>query len=68
MKVQFLTDDEDFVDLWVLEDEIIGFYVPEDANNFDEKILNIIIHGGLIYSVIITPKLQSFLELKFNII
>jgi len=72
MKLQFLVDaDEegeyDFLDLYLLEENIIGFFVPDDTPNYEEKLLNIVIGNGERFTVIITKELTEYLDIKFKL-
>ena len=72
MKLQFLVDGDeegeyDFLDLYLLEENIIGFFVPDDTPHYEEKLLNIILLNGERFTVIITKELTNYLDKKFKL-
>lgn len=68
MKFKMLVTDDigghEFVDLYIKESEIIGFYLPSDYNEFSKDVLNVIFKGGSILSLQSDEELRSYLDRK----
>lgn len=72
MKLQFLVDGEseddyEYIDIYLDEQCIIGFFVPNDTTEYIEQLLNIVMLNGDRFTIIITKELTDFLDNKFNL-
>ena len=64
-KILVLTEDEKFeyVDVWIREDKIIGYYLTKD--NFDDESVNVIF-GNTTITLLRSKKLIDYLLNKYN--